>query len=195
MESPLQIIGIDEAGRGPLAGPVYVGLVQASVDFNFGIFPNLDDSKKITERRREIIFNQLENLKHEDLTYTTSHSSASTIDQKGINPAIQQALNRGLRRLNASSQNTHIYLDGGLKAPNKFEQTTIIGGDQKKSIISLASVIAKVKRDRKMKKEGGKHTNYNFSQHKGYGTKKHRKAIAEHGLSPLHRKSFCGGCI
>lgn len=189
------IIGIDEAGRGPLAGPVYVGLVLAPADFDFGIFANLNDSKQMTEQQRVKIIEKLKNSSDLPIQTKVSFTEAATIDKIGIVPAIQQAINRGLKRLDVDHESSYIYLDGSLKAPQTFPQETIIGGDGLVPIISLASVVAKVARDRYMERVGERYLEYGFAQHKGYGTKAHRDAIKQHGPSSLHRKSFLSNLI
>ncbi|MEX2368935.1 MAG: ribonuclease HII, partial [Candidatus Paceibacterota bacterium] len=175
--------------------PVYVGLVIAPVDFDFGIFANLDDSKKMTERRRLEIFTRLKSSSDLPVRAITSFSKTSTIDKLGIVPAIQQAINRGLRRFSADADNSYVYLDGSLKAPENFDQETIIGGDGLIPAISLASVIAKVARDQHMQRISESYPEYRFAQHKGYGTKSHREAIKEYGASAVHRHSFLANLI
>ena len=116
---------------------------------------------------------------------------AETIDQKGITHAIRLSIKRCLKRCKVDPRVTRVLLDGSLKAPEEFMyQETIIKGDQKEKVISLASIMAKVTRDQWMKKEALKYPEYGFEIHKGYGTKKHRENIKKKGLSPIHRKSF-----
>ncbi|MEX2514924.1 MAG: ribonuclease HII [Candidatus Paceibacterota bacterium] len=193
MKKPTLHIGIDEAGRGPLAGPVYVGLVAAPIDFDFGIFPHLDDSKKMTERRREKVYTILRKMEEASpgIRWTTSHTSATEIDSDGIQQAVQNAIDSGLERLVPNPDNVKIYLDGGLQAPDKFKhQKTIIGGDGIQPIISLASVIAKVSRDNHMRRLDVMYPTFKLAQHKGYGTEAHCEAIQTHGPSPIHRRSY-----
>lgn len=191
MSSFEYIIGIDEAGRGPLAGPVYVGLVYVPVDFNFSVFKKLDDSKKITKKVREEIFEKINQKQNESLQVKTTYTQAKTIDKLGITKAIQLAINRGLRQMNFPTEKTKIFLDGTLKAPRKYNQKTVVRGDQKVPVISLASVLAKVSRDRQMSKLGMKYPDFELKRHKGYGTKKHRQLVAEKGMTEIHRQSFC----
>lgn len=195
MESPQYIIGIDEAGRGPLAGPVYVGVVMATASFDFSRFRHLDDSKQMTETRREAVYQKLQEMNSNNLITTATYSQAATVDSCGIEIAIQRAINRGLRRITSSIESTKVYLDGGLNAPQKFSQATVVGGDGKIPVISLASVIAKVARDRRMKRLAKQYPDFNLDQHKGYGTAAHRQAIKKHGLSTVHRKTFCKNVI
>lgn len=189
------VIGIDEAGRGPLAGPVYVGLVLAPQDFSFGIFDHLDDSKKMTEKRREKVVAQLEELPEPQIKTIATYSSAATIDREGIQTAIAKAITEGLEYLAVDPNDCWVFLDGTLKAPEEFLQETIIGGDGKVPAISLASVVAKVARDRYMQKISEKYPEYNLGKHKGYGTKEHREAIRKYGPSDIHRKSFLSKII
>ena len=112
------------------------------------------------------------------------------IDAKGISYAVSHALARGVRKLAPSAAAGKVYLDGALRAPREDEQETIIGGDGLIPAIMLASVAAKVTRDRLMKKLASEYPQYGFDVHKGYGTKAHYAAIAEHGLCSIHRRSF-----
>lgn len=182
-------IGIDEAGRGPLAGPVYVGIVLAPVDFDFGIFPYLDDSKRMTEKRREAVFRQLRNVSDHIQTLAL-RGTAENIDRQGINPTIQQAIDRGLEQISVPRDEVKVWLDGGLQADDSFAQEAVVGGDGTVPIISLASVVAKVTRDQYMKKQSEMYPVYGLAQHKGYGTAQHREMIKKHGLSPIHRRSY-----
>ncbi len=186
-------IGIDEAGRGPLAGPVAVGIVM--VPYTFDVtkeFPGIADSKALSEKKREELFERLALLHHKGaLRYTVAFSLASTIDQVGITKAVTRALRRGIHRLAPEPRSTYILLDGLLHAPSRYKQRTIIGGDRIEPIISLASIAAKVRRDRLMRRLGKKFPVYSFELHKGYGTDLHRGAIKQFGLCAIHRKSFC----
>lgn len=183
------IVGIDEAGRGPLAGPVYVGLVAAPTGVDFDQFPALTDSKQMAESDREEIYKQIIGGDYVKIDYTIRYSTPQIIDKQGINPAIRQAINRGLRNLNIPRGNTKLVLDGGLSAPSKYTQKTITKGDQKEPIISLASVLAKVARDRYMKSIDERY-DFDFASHKGYGTRKHREQVDEVGPTGIHRKTF-----
>jgi|AntRauTorckE6833_2_1112554.scaffolds.fasta_scaffold15064_1 ribonuclease HII len=186
------LIGIDEAGRGPLAGPVTVGVVKIPVDFDWSLIPGVNDSKKISEKKREVIFNAVQPLVEQGLiAYTVKSVSAKSIDAKGIAPAIVRAIASGLEDLALDPTECFIKLDGSLKAPATFPQETIIGGDGKEQVIGLASIMAKVTRDRYMVKQAELYPQYGLAQHKGYGTKAHREAISQHGFTPIHRQTYC----
>ncbi|MEK7575151.1 MAG: ribonuclease HII [Patescibacteria group bacterium] len=191
------IVGIDEAGRGPLAGPVSVGAFAVSVEWQnklSGFFPKgkVKDSKKLSSQVRENIFNLLQVAKgRSEISYAVSFSSAELIDRKGISFSIRQALARSLTKLGIAPGSAQVLLDGSLSAPAEFlNQRTIIKGDEKESVIALASIVAKVSRDRKMKMFAKKYPEYGFEVHKGYGTREHCQYIKKHGLSPIHRRSF-----
>jgi ribonuclease HII len=186
------LVGIDEAGRGPLAGPVAVGVVVAPVGVSAAIFDGVRDSKQMTELGREIWFEKLRILEAEyGVRAHVEFSSAQYIDAYGIVPAVKRAMARALAVLEVDPSETSILLDGSLYAPQKFlMQKTIIRGDESEPIISLASVAAKVKRDKLMKRLALRYPDYGFEIHKGYGTKAHREAIKIHGPCDIHRRTF-----
>jgi ribonuclease HII len=125
--------------------------------------------------------------------WSVQFSSALYIDTYGIVPAVRRALARALRALDVYPREAEVRLDGSLTAPAHFvHQTTIIRGDQSEPVISMASVAAKVRRDNLMRRLAAKYPAYGFDIHKGYGTQKHREMISALGLSPIHRKTFCG---
>jgi ribonuclease HII len=186
------LIGIDEAGRGPLAGPVAVGVVVVPRHFDMALLKGVRDSKQMSELGREIWFEKLRILEGHGLRYTVQFSSARYIDEYGIGTAVRAAIARALRALEAPPLHSQILLDGALRAPKHFvNQTTIIRGDQTEPLISLASVAAKVKRDRLMHRLAVKYPQYGFDIHKGYGTKVHKQALEQYGLCDIHRRSFC----
>ncbi len=187
------LIGIDEAGRGPLAGPVSVGAVMLPIDFDLSLVSDARDSKKMTEAARERSYARLLELREQGaLNFAVSFSDNSIIDTEGIVPAIRAALAECLEKLAAHPDECEIRLDGSLKAPARFlRQTTIIRGDDSEPVISMASIAAKVERDRYMVQVAAEYQEYGFDIHKGYGTLKHRNAIVSSGLSTLHRVSFC----
>jgi ribonuclease HII len=203
------IIGIDEAGRGPLAGPVSVGLVLIPRDFDWALLPGVNDSKKLSESKREHIYVAAMQLAARGVIFcTVEMMPAKAIDKRGIAVVIREAIDKGLQAMMASARdmtNTPIdwgmvavKLDGSLRAPDYcMHQETIIKGDAKEKVIGLASILAKVTRDRHMCQLAKKsaYARYQFARHKGYGTAVHRRLIAEHGLSTEHRKSFCKNIV
>lgn len=186
------IVGVDEAGRGPLAGPVSVGVVKIAEGFDLlELFPGLNDSKKLSEKKREALFAKLqEEIKNGNVQAIVCLSSEKIIDEKGIAYAVRSALARGVRKLMPNPEEGKVFLDGSLKAPPEYSQETIIGGDATIPAIMLASVAAKVTRDRLMKKLALDYPLYGFEVHKGYGTAAHMNALREHGLCVIHRASF-----
>jgi ribonuclease HII len=188
------LIGIDEAGRGPLAGPVSVGVVMVSQDFDWSLIPGVGDSKKVTPKNREAIFRRAQALqKTGQLDFSVSLVSAKIIDKQGIVSAIKLAMSRALKKIHVTPENCTVKLDGSLKAPKEYvNQETIIKGDSKELVIGLASIMAKVTRDRYMVKISAKpeFTTYNFAVHKGYGTQAHKKAILKNGVTAIHRLTF-----
>lgn len=195
------IVGIDEVGRGPLAGPVAVGACAISLSKikkmrAGGFFKAIKDSKKLSPRKREEWFGKIKKNKiNGDLDYRVAFVSNKIIDKKGITRSLKMAIKEALKKLKLDPLKSMVLLDGGLRAPQEFVfQKTIIKGDEKEPIISLASIAAKVVRDRKMIMYSKKFPQYGFAVHKGYGTAFHRQKIAQNGLSELHRKSFCKSC-
>jgi ribonuclease HII len=187
------IIGIDEVGRGPLAGPVTVGVVLLKNNFNFPKkLPKLRDSKKMSERNRELWFDFV--LNNSEIFYETSSVYPSVIDRIGISKSVYLAGMRGLKRLinknNLKNVNYKILTDGLIKVGEGFKYKSIIKGDEKINAIKLASIMAKVTRDRKMVKYHLKNSLYSFDKHKGYGTKVHMDLIKKYGPSKIHRLTF-----
>ena len=192
-ESGIQFtVGIDEAGRGPLAGPVAVAAVIIFSPKTLRHLKNIKDSKQLTPKSREKWFEKAQALKaHGILNFSVSFTSEKMIDSRGIVFGIRSSLARSLKNICKNPLSVHILLDGGLRAPHNYpSQETIIRGDETVSIISLASIIAKVCRDRKMVRCAQKYPAYGFEQHKGYGTRMHYERIKKYGICPLHRKSF-----
>ncbi len=194
-KSVRHLIGIDEAGRGPLAGPVAVGVFAVRAPSTLRKFAGVKDSKQLSEKQREEWFRLIRvSAKSGEVAYTVSFARSETIDGKGLTYAVYSALNRALLRLERRGiqcVSGRILLDGSLYASARYgDQTTIIDGDAKEPIIALASICAKVLRDRRMKKLAREFPHYGFEIHKGYGTKAHYKAIKKHGLIPEHRRSF-----
>ena len=192
------LVGIDEVGRGPLAGPVAVGVLVMKTKSvkRFRLFDKkgetfLRDSKKLSEKQREEWFEIIcAERKRGALDFSVSFVSHIMIDKSGLAWALRIATARSLVRL-AISTDSAIFLDGGLRAPEIFKnQKTIIKGDEKIPVIALASIVAKVTRDHLMIRMAEKYPQYGFEKHKGYGTKEHFAAIKKHGLCPIHRRSF-----
>lgn len=176
-------IGIDEVGRGPIAGPVTVCACLISSDIAKK-YKGIKDSKKLSEAQREKIYEEVQNL----VQYKVTSISAKEIDKRGLSFCIKKAL---AASISIFPKETKVLLDGGLKAPPEYkDQKTIIKGDEKEVCIALASILAKVTRDRYMRKMALKHPKYGLEGHKGYGTRKHYESIQKHGLTPLHRASF-----
>lgn len=187
------IIGIDEVGRGPLAGPVYVCACAIRADKIKTIdWDGLTDSKKMTAHNRELWFAKAKELQRTGIIkYAIGTVTASGIDRKGINHSIRTCISRALNRLAITPRETKVLLDGGLRAPEEYaDQQTIIKGDQKETVISLASVVAKVSRDACMVKLHKKHPQYHWDQNKGYGTLIHRQMIKKYGATLYHRMTF-----
>lgn len=195
------VIGIDEAGRGPLAGPVAVGAVSIPQTFNptrlklrgarKNFFKGIKDSKQLSAEERELWFDlTTEARKRGELNFHVSLVSEKVIDKHGITYALRLGIKRCLKALNIA-EDSQIFLDGALKAPTKFKhQLTVIKGDEKIPVISLASICAKVIRDRRMIRLSRKFPEFNFHTNKGYGTFMHRMALQKYGLTELHRRSF-----
>jgi ribonuclease HII len=192
------LIGIDEAGRGPLAGPVTVGLfavvaTEAS-ELQKIIFPKkIRDSKKLSESGREEILKKLTKLKRtEKICFFHAHISSVMIDRIGITGAIKIGIGRVLEKTIIDSNECEVRLDGLLTAPAVYQrQKTIIKGDETEVVIALSSIVAKVRRDRLMKRLALRYPAYDFGRHKGYGTRGHLLAIRQGGLSAIHRRTFC----
>ncbi len=185
-------VGIDEVGRGPLAGPVAVcAFVWYGERFPKEL-KGIKDSKKINEKKREEWYAKILKFKKEGkCDFKIVFKSAKYIDKYGISKAIKECIKSALTPLSLNSKKVQVLLDGGLKAPKEYlMQETIIKGDAKEFVISAASVLAKVARDKLMKKVGGKYPKYGFEIHKGYGTFKHRKAIQDFGVCEEHRLTF-----
>jgi len=187
------IVGIDEVGRGPLAGPIAFCAFKMPVNFNAKSFGKIRDSKKLKPKEREEIFTRLKELKiSRAINYAIHNESAKSIDKIGLSKAVKSCIESILKKLKAKPSECLILLDGGLKAPAEYKnQKTIIKGDEKERAIAFASIVAKVWRDNLMYKLAKKYSNYGFEIHKGYGTKKHRQLIKKYGLCSEHRKSFC----
>lgn len=176
------IAGVDEAGRGPWAGPVVAGAVILDPD---NIPDGLADSKKLTEQKREILFDQI----METADVGVGIADVVRIDRDNILAATMWAMTEAVKQLNASPR---VVLIDGNRAPQKLNclTQTLIKGDTRSFSIAAASIIAKVTRDRMMVALEKTHPGYGFGKHKGYGTKQHQDAIATLGVCDEHRRSF-----
>jgi len=193
------IIGIDEVGRGPLAGPVAVGVFAVERKKAKKILKRANDSKKLSEKKREEIFAEMSQCaKSLDCFYNVSLVSAKIIDSKGITFAIKNGIKKSLEKvlceIKIKAGDVEVLLDGSLSAPTEFtHQKTIIKGDSLEPVIGMASIMAKVTRDRYIQRIAKKYPNYGFEIHKGYGTLMHRKNIEKFGVCDIHRKSWVKG--
>ncbi len=187
------VIGIDEVGRGPLAGPVAVCALLLRRDiFSPRRFRGVRDSKQLSAAARESWFEVIKAERSRGaLDFAVSFVGPAYIDTHGIAPAIRLALARAISRLPVSPAACRVFLDGGLRAPARYiHQKTIIKGDERVLPITLASIAAKVIRDRRLTRLAVRFPDYGFEVHKGYGTKYHWEMIRRHGCCPLHRRSF-----
>lgn len=193
------IVGIDEAGRGPLAGPLAIGVAMVPADCDLrAAFPTLTDSKKLSEAQREELYQQLRGptsqefaeLRGRTSQFATTFMQPATIDRDGMTACLSRGVARLLAKLGVSPADTFIKLDGNLSAPREFGQETITKGDVSEPAISAASIMAKVERDRRMVRYGARWPEYGFERHKGYGTQAHREAIRRYGACGIHRRRF-----
>ncbi len=188
------ILGVDEAGRGPLAGPVAVGVVSVPAGFDIrNAFPGVNDSKKLSESAREAIYREMQaRAKAGEISFCVRMVGARAIDTIGITRAVRRGVWSGVRSLAPEPGTARVLLGGLLHAPKEYAQETIIKGDSLEPVISLASIAAKVRRDNLMKKLAREYPEYLFEVHKGYGTKAHYEMIEKWGISDIHRRSFLG---
>jgi ribonuclease HII len=179
----LQIAGIDEAGRGPLAGPVVAAAVILPERFRHA---SLNDSKKLTALQRERIYAEL--TSHVEVRWALAVVAVEEIDRINILRATHEAMRRAVTALVTPPD--HVLIDGLPVRPFPIPQTALVGGDGLSFSIAAASVIAKVTRDRIMVEMDACHPGYGFAQHKGYGTELHLAKLQAHGPCPIHRRSF-----
>lgn len=177
------IAGVDEVGRGPLAGPVCAAAVILPKGL---ILDGVDDSKKISEKKRELLYDIIiENA----VAWATAFVDAETIDEINIRNATHLAMQRAADALSVKAD--FLLVDGNDKIPfYNVDCDYIVKGDAKFECIAAASIVAKVTRDRFMRKMDSVYPNYGFAKNKGYGTMEHMLAIREKGMTPLHRRSF-----
>ena len=185
-----RIAGVDEAGRGPLAGPVVAAAVIFPAVWIDGGLPDalkgLNDSKQLTAGQRERFFTVLTSLP--EIRYAIAAADASVIDAINILQATHQAMNNALAALAPAPE--HVLVDGLEVRSLRWPQTPLVKGDSRSFSIAAASVLAKVTRDRQMLDYDRQFPGYGFAQHKGYGTAQHLAALARLGPTPIHRRSF-----
>jgi len=193
------IIGIDEVGRGSLAGPVVVvaAMIPAGFKIKNSSLGTMFDSKKLSATKRESWNQYLKN--HPQIKFALARISPAIIDRINISRSANRAALRAYQKLTSSFKhlpsNLNVFLDGGLylgNGKNKIPAKTVIKGDEKIESIMIASIIAKVYRDKLMRRLSWKIPGYSFEIHKGYGTKVHLRAIKKLGPSPAHRLTFLG---
>lgn len=176
------LCGVDEAGRGPLAGPVCAAAVILPQNC---VIEGLNDSKKLTEKKREALFAVITAAA---VSYGIAFATVEEIEQHNILAATFMAMNRAIAKLDPAPELALI--DGNRSAGIEIPSRCVVGGDGKCADIAAASVLAKVTRDRYMLQMAELYPEYGFEKHKGYGTKAHYQAIREYGPSPIHRPSF-----
>ena len=181
------VAGIDEAGRGPLAGPVVAAAVILPKDI---FLPFLNDSKKVTEKRRDVLFDQ---IKQEAIAYGIGIASNALIDDINILQATYEAMREAISKL---SKTPDILLVDAVHIPNiSLKQVGIVKGDAKSVNIAAASILAKVTRDRLMLEYDKIYPEYGFASNKGYGTAKHIEALKAYGACNIHRRTFIGNFV
>ena len=178
------IAGVDEAGRGPLAGPVVAAAVVLPPEFSD---PRIDDSKRLDARRREELVPVITGAA---VCWAVAESSAAEIDAINILQATLRAMERAVAALATAPD--YVLVDGSTLPGLSFPAEAVVGGDRRVACIAAASILAKVHRDRLMQAHHGRWPAYGFGRHKGYGTAAHLAALAEHGPCPIHRRSFRG---
>ena len=187
------VAGLDEAGRGPLAGPVVAGAVVI-LDYKKIIRQladkNINDSKKLSEKQREEIYKFL--INHPQIKWGAGIVSEKVIDKINILEATKLAMNKALRQAQGRLKKNadFLLLDGNFAVYCATPQRSVVKGDAKVMSIAMASIIAKVTRDRLMQKYHKKYPQYGFDKHKGYGTASHFASIEKHGPCQIHRKTF-----
>ena len=191
-----QVIGVDEAGRGPLAGPVVAAAVWFAVPTAETWWDEIRDSKKLSEARREQLAKKI--LEYGGVGIGVS--TVAEIEQYNILQASLIAMHRAVKKLVGETtvkRSRVILVDGKFVIPElkSYKQETVVHGDELVHSIAAASIVAKVARDKMMKELASKLPEYGFEQHKGYGTAAHIAAIEKFGLSPVHRASFCGNIV
>jgi len=177
------VVGLDEAGRGPLAGPVTAAAVILPEDFSHSI---LTDSKQLREKQRDLLYAELTG--NPEVSWSVAVIGAEVVDRMNILRASHEAMRQALGALKRSP--LHALIDGLPVNPFPIPQTAIVKGDCQSFSIAAASVIAKVTRDRIMRSAHEIYPQYEFNEHKGYATPRHRELLRKHGPCPIHRRSF-----
>jgi ribonuclease HII len=185
-----RIAGVDEAGRGPLAGPVFAAAVIFPVEWILGAFPKplraVNDSKQLSPEVREELFNEL--VSRPEVCFAITEVDGQMIDQINILRATHRAMNVALTQLRPAPE--HVLVDGLPVKSMSFPQTAVVSGDAQSYSIGAASILAKVSRDRLMVQLDQTYPGYGFARHKGYATEEHLAAIKALGACPIHRRSF-----
>ena len=176
------VCGVDEAGRGPLAGPVCAAAVILPEGV---IIDGVNDSKKLSEKKRESLFDV---IREQALSYSIAYATVDAIEEINILNATMLAMRRAIDGLDIKAD--YAMIDGNKIPPIDIDAECIVKGDAKSMSIACASILAKVSRDRLLYKYAEEYPMYGFDKHKGYGTKVHREAILKYGPCPYHRKSF-----
>ena len=196
------MVGIDEVGRGSLAGPVVVAAAALPAGFSLGrltVLPRLKDSKQLSARQRDAWYDYI--LSRPEISFSIARIYPRGIERMNISGAANLAALRAFKRVlkAKNGERVEVFLDGGLflgngraKRENPYRAKTVIKGDEKIPAIAISSILAKVHRDRFMEKLGERHPSYGFGIHKGYGTKMHKAAIRKYGPSVVHRLTFLG---
>jgi ribonuclease HII len=177
------VAGVDEAGRGPLAGPVVAAAVILPERFRHD---SLNDSKRLSGRTRDSIFDEI--TTDGEIRWALAIVENDEIDRLNILRATHEAMRRAVAQLDPQPQ--HVLIDGLPVKPFPLPQTALVGGDGLSFSIAAASIIAKVTRDRLMREHDAKFPGYDFARHKGYGTPQHLAALKKNGPCPIHRRSF-----
>ena len=177
------ICGVDEAGRGPLCGPVVAAAVILKPN---DMIEGVNDSKKLSEKKREAVYDE---IMKKALAVGVGIKDVSVIEEVNILNATKLAMKEAISNLKIRPE--YVLIDGNQMIDIDIEGETVVHGDAKSESIAAASIIAKVTRDRMLIKWDKDYPEYGFAKHKGYGTKAHIEAIQKYGLTPLHRPSFC----
>jgi ribonuclease HII len=178
----INIAGVDEAGRGPLAGPVCAAAVILPKDIEI---EGINDSKKLSAKKRDMLFDEICKVA---VAYSIEFVGPDVIDDINIRQATALAMHNAVANLDVSAD--YVIIDGNDNIPYDIPYQYVIKGDAKSQTIAAASILAKVSRDRLMEELDAEYPEYQFKKHKGYGTKAHMEAIQQYGVSKVHRNSF-----